>query len=115
MIAARPIPPASCCFRSHHSVSRSWLDFEFDAKDYVYFRIDRRRKMPVTILLRSLGYSNEDMLKYSSSLTRSIWARRAYSLRWCERLRGDTARFDIAGNPARSSWPRISASPCAIS
>ncbi|MDP1923236.1 MAG: DNA-directed RNA polymerase subunit beta, partial [Thiobacillus sp.] len=40
----------------------SWLDFEFDAKDYVYFRIDRRRKMPVTILLRSLGYSNEDML-----------------------------------------------------
>ena len=41
----------------------SWLDFEFDAKDYVYFRIDRRRKMPVTILLRSLGYSNEDMLK----------------------------------------------------
>ena len=41
----------------------SWLDFEFDAKDYVYFRIDRRRKMPVTILLKSLGYTPEEILK----------------------------------------------------
>ncbi len=40
----------------------SWLDFEFDAKDCVYARIDRRRKLPVTILLRALGYSDEQML-----------------------------------------------------
>ena len=40
----------------------SWLDFEFDPKDLLYFRIDRRRKMPVTILLRALGYTDEQML-----------------------------------------------------
>ena len=40
----------------------SWLDFEFDAKDCVYARIDRRRKLAVTILLRALGYSDEQML-----------------------------------------------------
>ncbi|MBN3859745.1 DNA-directed RNA polymerase subunit beta [Neisseriaceae bacterium PsAf] len=40
----------------------SWLDFEFDPKDLLYFRIDRRRKMPVSILLKALGYSVEDIL-----------------------------------------------------
>jgi len=41
----------------------SWLDFEYDAKDYLYFRVDRRRKMPVTILLKALGYTPERILK----------------------------------------------------
>lgn len=40
----------------------SWLDFEFDPKDCVYVRIDRRRKLPVSILLRALGYETEDIL-----------------------------------------------------
>lgn len=40
----------------------SWLDFEFDPKDNVFMRIDRRRKLPATILLRALGYSNEEIL-----------------------------------------------------
>jgi DNA-directed RNA polymerase subunit beta len=40
----------------------SWLDFEFDAKDLVYVRIDRRRKLPVTSLLYALGFDNEDIL-----------------------------------------------------
>jgi DNA-directed RNA polymerase subunit beta len=40
----------------------SWLDFEFDHKDCVYVRIDRRRKIPATILLRGLGYNNEEMI-----------------------------------------------------
>jgi DNA-directed RNA polymerase subunit beta len=40
----------------------AWLDFEFDAKDIMHVRIDRRRKMPATILLRALGYSVEDLL-----------------------------------------------------
>src|ERR687895_1400506 len=40
----------------------SWLDFEFDAKDYTYVRIDRRRKIPATILLRALGYGTEEIL-----------------------------------------------------
>ncbi len=40
----------------------SWLDFEFDPKDCVFVRIDRRRKLPATILLRALGYENEEIL-----------------------------------------------------
>ena len=40
----------------------SWLDFEFDAKDLLYCRIDRRRKLLVSVLLRALGYNNEQML-----------------------------------------------------
>lgn len=42
----------------------SWLDFEFDHKDLIYCRIDRRRKFSATILLRALGYSTEELLKY---------------------------------------------------
>lgn len=41
----------------------SWLDFEFDTKDILYVRIDRRKKLPATIVLKALGYSNEDILK----------------------------------------------------
>ncbi|MBS1234739.1 MAG: DNA-directed polymerase subunit beta, partial [Nitrospirae bacterium] len=41
----------------------SWLDFEFDAKDILYVRIDRRKKLPATIVLKALGYSNEELLK----------------------------------------------------
>ena len=41
----------------------SWLDFEFDTKDILYVRIDRRRKLPATIVMKALGYSNEDLLK----------------------------------------------------
>ncbi len=41
----------------------SWLDFEFDPKDYLYFRVDRRRKMPATTLLKAIGLTNEDILK----------------------------------------------------
>jgi DNA-directed RNA polymerase subunit beta len=42
----------------------SWLDIEFDPKDFLYARIDRRRKMPVTILLKAMGYSSEELLSY---------------------------------------------------
>ena len=41
----------------------SWLDFEFDAKDIVYVRIDRRRKLPVTTLLYALGLDDEEILR----------------------------------------------------
>jgi DNA-directed RNA polymerase subunit beta len=40
----------------------SWLDFEFDPKDYLFFRVDRRRKMPVTILLKAIGMNSEEIL-----------------------------------------------------
>jgi DNA-directed RNA polymerase subunit beta len=42
----------------------SWLDFEFDAKDILYVRIDRRRKLPATVLLKALGYSTKALLDY---------------------------------------------------
>ncbi len=42
----------------------SWIDFEFDPKDRLYVRIDRRRKLPVTVFLKSLGYSTEEILNY---------------------------------------------------
>jgi DNA-directed RNA polymerase subunit beta len=42
----------------------SWIDFEFDTKDLLYVRIDRRRKLPATVLLRSLGYDTEEILNY---------------------------------------------------
>src|SRR5512136_1580439 len=42
----------------------SWLDFEFDHKDILYVRIDRRRKMPATVLLKALGYSADELLNY---------------------------------------------------
>jgi len=42
----------------------SWLDIEFDPKDILYARIDRRRKMPVTILLKAMGYTTEELLKH---------------------------------------------------
>ncbi|MDD2774886.1 MAG: DNA-directed RNA polymerase subunit beta [Gallionella sp.] len=74
----------------------SWLDFEFDAKDYVYFRIDRRRKMPVTILLRSLGFNNEEILgMFFDFDTFHIGKKGLQFDVVAERLRGDVARFDI--------------------
>jgi DNA-directed RNA polymerase subunit beta len=42
----------------------SWIDFEFDTKDILYVRIDRRRKLPATVLLRALGYSADELLNY---------------------------------------------------
>ena len=65
----------------------SWLDFEFDPKDYLYFRIDRRRKMPVTILLKALGLSDEEIpgaLLPSSTISTS--RRRATSSRSCRNV-----------------------------
>ncbi len=46
----------------------SWLDLEFDSKDLLYVRIDRRRKMPVTILLKAMGYTTEQLLNYFYSV-----------------------------------------------
>jgi DNA-directed RNA polymerase subunit beta len=74
----------------------SWLDFEYDAKDYLYFRVDRRRKMPVTILLKALGYSSEQILKefFVFDTFHISKAGVEFELK-PERMRGETARFDI--------------------
>ena len=63
MMAARAIRRASCLFAARIIPYRgSWLDFEFDAKDIVYARIDRKRKLPATTLLYALGMDNEEVL-----------------------------------------------------
>ena len=74
----------------------SWLDFEFDAKDIVYFRVDRRRKMPATILLKALGLSSEDILATFFDFDDfALTAEGAEMTLVPERLKGEIARFDI--------------------
>src|SRR5512136_905938 len=74
----------------------SWLDFEFDAKDCVYARIDRRRKLAVTILLRALGYSDEQMLDlFFEKNTFYLSADKIELELVPSRLRGETASFEI--------------------
>jgi DNA-directed RNA polymerase subunit beta len=76
----------------------SWLDFEFDAKDFAYFRIDRRRKMPVTILLKSLGYTPEEILAAFFQFDTFHFGKKGIQFEVVpERLRGEIARFDIEG------------------
>ncbi len=75
----------------------SWLDFEFDPKDYLYFRVDRRRKMPVTILLKALGYTPEQILEtFGDTDTFDIGAKGIEFTLVADRLRGEVAKFDIA-------------------
>ena len=74
----------------------SWLDFEFDPKDLVYVRIDRRRKLPATVLLRALGMSSQQILElFFDTNTFSIDGD-SYAMELVpERLRGEIAAFEI--------------------
>ncbi len=73
----------------------SWLDFEFDPKDSVYCRIDRRRKLPATILLKALGYSSEEILEIFFETTTFNFGKDGVSMALIpERLRGEVATFD---------------------
>ena len=77
----------------------SWLDFEFDAKDTLFVRIDRRRKLPATILLRALEFSTEDILNTFFENTRfEIKDGKLLMEVVANRLRGETAAFDIKDN-----------------
>ena len=74
----------------------SWLDFEFDAKDLLYARIDRRRKLPVTVLLRALGYETEEILGLFFETNTFHLSKKGIRLDLIpERLRGELAGFDI--------------------
>ncbi|RMD84200.1 MAG: DNA-directed RNA polymerase subunit beta [Candidatus Dadabacteria bacterium] len=74
----------------------SWLDFEFDAKDILYVRIDRRRKFPATVLLRALGMSTEELLNYFYP-SDHVWfeGRKAYKKFNPATLEGRIASRDI--------------------
>lgn len=74
----------------------SWLDFEFDPKDNVFVRIDRRRKLPATVLLRALGYGVEDILSHFFKTDTFRFQEQSITLDLVpERLRGETVPFDI--------------------
>jgi DNA-directed RNA polymerase subunit beta len=75
----------------------SWLDFEFDPKDLVYVRIDRRRKLPATILLRALGYTAQEVLGMFYDINVfNVDKEGNYVVELvADRLRGEIASFDI--------------------
>ena len=79
----------------------SWLDFEFDSKDCLFVRIDRRCKIPVTIFLRALGMNDEEMLGTFFELDTIQYKKDVYSIDLvAERLLGQTLDFAIA-TPSR--------------
>ncbi|MCH6549245.1 MAG: DNA-directed RNA polymerase subunit beta [Proteobacteria bacterium] len=74
----------------------SWLDFEFDPKDSVFARIDRRRKLPVTIILRAIGLNNEEILDIFFETNDFYLSSKDIRMGLVpQRLRGETANFDI--------------------
>ncbi|WP_026960392.1 DNA-directed RNA polymerase subunit beta [Aliagarivorans taiwanensis] len=74
----------------------SWLDFEFDPKDNLFVRIDRRRKLPASIILRALEMSTQEILEnfFTTTLFQVKDGKVMMELE-ASRLRGDTATFDI--------------------
>ena len=84
----------------------SWLDFEFDPKDAIFTRIDRRRKLPVTILLHALGMDNEEILGTFFETTNVTLKKSGAKLELIpERLRGETAFFDIRSKTGKVLVP----------
>ncbi|MGC1819142.1 MAG: DNA-directed RNA polymerase subunit beta, partial [Casimicrobiaceae bacterium] len=80
----------------------SWLDFEFDPKDFLFFRVDRRRKMPVTTLLKAIGLTNEDILREFFVFDAFHLSAKGAELEFVpERLRGEMARFDVVGKDGK--------------
>ena len=74
----------------------SWLDFEFDAKDLVFVRIDRRRKLLATVVLRALGFTTQQILDKFFEKTAVYLEDGSYQIDLVpERLRGEMAQFDI--------------------
>src|SRR3989441_9995348 len=91
----------------------SWLDFEFDPKDILYFRVDRRRKMPVTILLKAIGLNPEAILAHFFVFDNFRLMDSGAQMEFvADRLRGEIARFDItdkSGNVVVEKDKRITA------
>ena len=81
----------------------SWLDFEFDPKDILFFRVDRRRKMPVTILLKAIGMTPEQILANFFVFDNFTLRNDGGELEFVsERLRGEVARFDIVDKSGKT-------------
>jgi DNA-directed RNA polymerase subunit beta len=81
----------------------SWLDFEYDPKDYLYFRVDRRRKMPVTILLKAIGMTPEQILEAFYDFDTFHLSKQGVQFELVpERLRGEVARFDFVDKAGKT-------------
>ncbi len=81
----------------------SWLDFEYDPKDYLYFRVDRRRKMPVTILLKAIGMTPEQLLAAFYDFDNFLLSKSGNQFELVpERLRGEVARFDFVDKAGKT-------------
>ncbi|MCC2625140.1 MAG: DNA-directed polymerase subunit beta [Burkholderiales bacterium] len=81
----------------------SWLDLEFDAKDLIYFRIDKRRKMNVTLLIKALGLSRDEILDiFYDKDNYAIKRGKLYKTIIAERLKGEVARFDIVDKDGKA-------------
>jgi len=81
----------------------SWLDYEFDPKDILFFRVDRRRKMPVTILLKAIGMTSEQILANFFVFDNFALHADGAEMEFVpERLRGEVARFDIQDKDGKS-------------
>ena len=77
----------------------SWLDFDFDHKDILWVRIDRRRKLPATVLLKALGYTAEELLNYYYDAEQIIWDGQQYTKRVnLNLLLGQRADRDVVGS-----------------
>src|SRR5512147_1783438 len=80
----------------------SWLDFEFDPKDLLFFRVDRRRKMPVTTLLKAIGLTNEDILRQFFVFDTFHISDKVVQMDFVpDRLKGEVARFDVLGKDGK--------------
>ena len=85
----------------------SWLDFEFDPKDFLYFRVDRRRKMPVTILLKAIGLNPEQILETFFEFDTFHLTKKGVQFELVpERLRGEVARFDFTDKGGKVIVPK---------
>jgi DNA-directed RNA polymerase subunit beta len=77
----------------------SWLDFDFDHKDLLWVRIDRRRKLPATVLLKALGYTTEELLKYYYDIEEISWDGNTYTKAVnFDLLAGQRASTDVLSN-----------------
>ncbi|MBU1427218.1 MAG: DNA-directed RNA polymerase subunit beta [Gammaproteobacteria bacterium] len=85
----------------------SWLDFEFDPKDFLYFRVDRRRKMPATILLKAIGLTPEQILATFFEFDTFHFTKKGIQFELVpERLRGEVARFDFTDKQGNVLVPK---------
>ncbi len=94
----------------------SWLYFEYDAKDTLYVRINKRRKVPVTILFRALGYSKQDILKLFYPIQKIKITDGKFLIRFNEKDFLGKVEFDLRdkdGNLLVSAGKRLTAKKAA--